>query len=185
MTEIFSQIVLPAGTENPKPAQKKKRTAKSYALSLAIKIGITALVLWVLLSFVIGIFVCHDNDAYPMIKDGDLCIIYRLESLRQGDEIVYYHEGKIHFGRVTAQAGDSVDIAGDCITVNGYTLMEDTVYLTTKEGATILFPYHVPDDCVFVLNDYRDNPYDSRIYGGIPSGEIQGKVILVMRRRGI
>ena len=165
--------------------KKKKRTAKSYALSLLIKIGVTALLVWILLSFVVGVFVCHDNYAYPMIKDGDLCITYRLDSLRQGDEIIYRYNGVVRVGRIVAQAGDSVDISGDRVNVNGYALAEDTVYPTTKNGATVSFPYKVPENCVFVLNDHRDDPDDSRIYGGILLESVEGKVVLVMRRRGI
>lgn len=186
LTDIPPQTDLPAETENRKPAKKKKkRTAKSYALSLLAKIGATVLLMWILLNYVVGVYICHDNYTYPMIKDGDLCVTYRLDQLRQGDEIVYLHEGQVRFGRIAAQAGDSVDIDGESITVNGYLLTEDTVYPTTREGASLTFPYKVPGDCVFVLNDHRDDPDDSRIYGGIPLSDVQGKVILLMRRRGI
>ncbi len=173
-------------TGNRKPVKKKKkRTAASYVRSFLIKIGVTAIALWILLSFIIGIFVCHDNNAYPMIKDGDLCITLRLGSVSQGDEIVYRSDGSHRFGRVIARSGDMVEIEAGSVTVNGYAFVEDTVYPTTKDGAQITFPYQVPDDCVFVLNDYRENSNDSRICGGIPLSAVEGRVIFVLRRRGI
>lgn len=165
--------------------KKRRRSAKSYAVSLLIKIGVTVLLFWFLLSFVIGIMVCHDNGCYPMIKDGDLCVTYRLDTIRPGDAIVYRRDGLLHIGRVTAAAGDRVDFAGERVTINGYTASEDTVYPTVKEGTSISLPYQVPDDSVFVLNDYRPDVSDSRTYGGIPLSSVEGKVIFIMRRRGI
>lgn len=171
-------------SEPPKP-KKKKRTAKSYAISFFAKVVLTALVLWVLLYWVAGIYVSHDNSSYPMIKDGDLCITYRLAKLQQGDVIVYKKDGETKFGRIIAFEGDSVEIENDYITVNGYGIFEDTLYPTTSEGASITFPYTVSDNCVFVLNDYRGDVSDSRTYGGISLDDAQGKVVFVMRRRGI
>ena len=47
------------------------------------------------------------------------------------------------------------------------------------------FPYTVPEGTVFVLNDYRDDIQDSRVYGSIPMKQTRGKIVLVLRRRGI
>ena len=165
--------------------KKKKRTAASYAISFFIKIAVTALVVFLLLTFVVGLYVNHSNSSYPMLKDGDLCLTYRLATLVKGDEIAYEKEGTIRFGRIVGTAGDVVDINDGSITVNGYGVFEDAVYPTTAEGAKITFPYKVPEEAVFVLNDYRNDPTDSRAYGAIPLSETKGKVILVLRRRGI
>lgn len=167
------------------PSKKKKRTAASFAISFFIKIAVTALVVFLLLTFVVGLYVNHSNSAYPMLKDGDLCLTYRLATLVKGDEIAYEKNGTILFGRIVGTSGDVVDINEDSITVNGYGVYEDAVYPTTAEGAKIAFPYTVPEDSVFVLNDYRSDPTDSRVYGAIPLSETKGKVILVLRRRGI
>ena len=178
-------------TESSKTAQekassrkKKKKSALYYAITFFLKIGITAIVIGLLLTFVAGIYINHSNTAYPMIKDGDLCLTYRLAKLIDGDAIVYEHNGEIKFGRIVAQPGDVIDITEDKLTVNGYGIYENTVYPTTADGATISFPYTVPTDTVFVLNDYRDDPNDSRCYGGIPLSDTKGKIIMLLRRRG-
>lgn len=168
-----------------KPKKKKKRSAASYALSLFVKIGLTAAVVWVLLTYVGGVYMCHDNKAYPMIKDGDLVITYRLDELRQGDVIAYRHDETVRFGRIVALQGDTVDISGEYVSVNGYGIYEDTVYPTTAEGSSVAYPYTVPPDHVFVLNDYRSDISDSRTYGAIPMEDSFGKAVFVMRRRGI
>ena len=164
---------------------KKKRTTLSFAIEFFIRIGVTALVVCILLLFVVGVYINHSNSSYPMLKDGDLCLTYKLAKYALGDEIAYEQDGKIKFGRVVAKEGDIIDISEGTITVNGYGVYEDTVYPTTAEGASIAFPYTVSSGTLFVLNDYRDDVNDSRVYGGILEERTKGKVILVLRRRGI
>ncbi len=147
--------------------------------------GITALVLLVVFNFIAGVHVCHTYSAYPTIRDGDFCLTYRLAEPKQGTMIVYDHDGEVKFGRVIAFAGDMVSIANDYVTVNGYGLSEKVVYPTTQEGSAISYPYEVPDNCVFVLNDYRSDISDSRTYGGIPLEDTEGAVVFTMRMREI
>ena len=80
---------------------------------------------------------------------------------------------------------DEVSINDSYVMVNGYGITEDVVYPTTSEGAAVTFPYVVQDGAVFVMNDFRDDIKDSRTYGAIPLENCEGKVILVIRRRGI
>ncbi len=180
-----------AGKEpEKKPAAKskkkrKKKTAKDYAIEFLIKIAITVAAVVILCVFVVGIHVNHGNSSYPMIKDGDLVITWKLGTPGNGEEIAYKADGKVKFGRIVAKEGDEVRITDQCITVNGYNIVEDVVYPTTAEGSAISYPYIVPQGTVFVLNDYRSDPGDSRTYGAIPMSDVEGEVILVLRRRGI
>ena len=171
--------------ENKDKNSKKKKGAGRYAAEFFIKIGITAAIIWALCTFVTGIYVIHSNSGYPMIKDGDLCIIYRLAELHDGDLVAYSASGETHFGRIVAAEGDSIDVEEESLTVNGYGVYEDAVYPTTAEGISVQLPYTVPSESYFLLNDYRSDINDSRNYGGIPKSDIKGKVVFVMRRRGI
>ena len=173
------------GDSGKKSGKKKKKSAGRYAAEFFIKIGVTALIIWALCSFVIGIYIVHGNSGYPMLKDGDLCIIYRWGELHQGDEVAYLQDGKIRFGRIVALPGNTVDLSEENLTVNGYGVFEDAVYPTTGEGALVGFPYEVPKDSYFILNDYRSDITDSRSYGAVSKKNIKGKVVFVMRRRGI
>ena len=67
--------------ETPKKSKKKKKTAKDHAIRLFVRLGITALVIVLTLTFVLGVYVDHNNSSYPMIKDGDLCLTYKLGKL--------------------------------------------------------------------------------------------------------
>ena len=172
-----------AAEKTAKP--KKKHTAAYYAAAFFAKIGLTAAVIWALLTFVAGVHICHDNNAYPFIRDGDFCLTYRHAGLRQGTMIVYKQDGKLRYGRIIAKGGDSVEIFNDYITVNDYGISDNTVYQTSPEGSAISYPYRVPEDCVFVLNDRRSDISDSRTYGGIPLDDVEGAVVFTMRMRGI
>jgi len=176
-----------SGSEKPaqkeKPAKKKKSTL-AFVIEFFVKIAVTAAVVAFLVIYVTGIYVNHSNSGYPMIKDGDLVITLKRATIVRDDEIAYKQDDEIRFGRVVAMPGDVVDISEESLTVNGYGVYENAVYPTTAEGATIEFPYTVPEDTVFVLNDYRSDPTDSRMYGGIPLKDTKGKVFLLLRRRG-
>ena len=150
--------------EEKESKPKKKKSALAFAIEFFVKIAVTAAVIVILVVFIVGIF--------------------KHATILTDDAIAYKHNGKICFGRVVARPGDVVDIAEDNLTVNGYGVYENAVYPTTAEGATIDFPYTVPEDTVFVLNDYRPDPEDSRKYGGISLKDTKGKIILMIRRRG-
>ena len=164
---------------------KKKRTAKSYAISFFIKVFVTLIVLTVVFRFIAGIHICHTNCAYPTIRDGEFILTYRLADLKQGTMIVYRRDGEVKFGRVIAFSGDKVNIFNDFISVNDYGISENAVYPTSPEGSAISYPYQVPENCVFVLNDFRSDISDSRTYGGIPLEDVEGAVVFTMRMRGI
>ncbi len=180
-----SPAVMKSDKDHKNGKKKKKKTAGRYAAEFFIKVGVTVLAIWILLSFVLGIYVIHDNLAYPMLKDGDLCIILRPAELHTGDAVVYTSGGKTRFGRIVGMPGETVDIGDDGLTVNGYNVYEDTVYPTSAEGAAIEFPYEVPKGSYFILNDYRPDINDSRIFGAVSGKKVKGRIIFVMRRRGI
>lgn len=186
--EIEDKIKTEAVTKETKPAakaKKRKKTSKDYAVEFFLKIAITAAVVVILCFFVVGIHVNHGNSSYPMIKDGDLVITYRIGKLEAGEEIAYKVDGQTRFGRISAVGGDVVDISGEYLKVNDYGITEDVVFPTTSEGAKISFPYTVPEDSLFVMNDLRKDINDSRTYGAIPRKDCEGKVVLVLRLRGI
>lgn len=178
-------VITSSKTINKPAKPKKKRKAISYAISFFVKIAVTALILWFVLNFVAGVHVCHTNSAYPAIRDGEFCLTYRLAELKQGTMIVYQQDDEVKFGRIIAFGGDNVEIFNDFISVNDYGISENVVYPTSPEGSAIRYPYQVPDNCVFVMNDYRSDISDSRTYGGIPLASVEGAVVFTMRMRGI
>ena len=164
---------------------EKKKTLKSL-LFLLIKICIIGIAVWILLTFVFGVFVTHSNDMFPAVRDGDLCLTLRVAKLYRGDIVAYREGDAIRFGRIAAMEGDVVDMdEHGNYTINGNIPFETVYYATcSAEQSEIVFPYTVEKDEFFLLNDYRESVKDSRIFGGIAKKDTLGKTVLLLRRRG-
>lgn len=177
----------PIGAGSGRGGQPGGNKTLRALLRLLIKLAVAAGLCWALLSFVLGVYVVHSNDMYPAVRDGDLCITFRLKAPAKGDVVAYTDgDGVRHFGRVAAAAGDVIDLDADGhYTVNGGVPYETIYYATRPDPASGLrYPYTVPEGEVFLLNDLRDNPTDSRRFGAIPLTETDGSLALLLRRRG-
>ncbi len=184
--EVSSENV-PAETEISEPS-KNKRPGRQRVLkrlrNLLLKIFVIGLLLWILLNYVGGVFICHTNDMYPALRDGDLVITFRLGGYKSGDLVIYEHEGKNCFGRIVGEPGDEVVIDEEgTYTINGLRPYETIYYETKKRPSdTMVFPYTVKEGEYFVLADAREQAMDSRSIG--PVTKLKGKVIFQIRRRG-
>lgn len=168
---------------------RKRRTdvviADGYR-SLAIRIIVLMAALWLFLTEVFLITQVNGNDMFPAIKDGDLVFAYRLQAdFAKNDVIVFEVDGQRRVGRIIGREGDVINMDdGGNLQVNGTTQGGDIMYPTyAKEGYT--YPYVVPEDHVYILGDYRTQTTDSRDFGPVPEENIDGKVITILRRRGI
>lgn len=158
---------------------------KAYK-NLLIRIILLAAILWVLFSKVFLIIQAEGNDMFPAVKDGDLMFCYRLQTnYRKDDVVVYTAEGKTRVGRIAALGSDAVmlDDTGTLL-VNG-TVQSGEILYPTYGGTTQTYPYYVPDGEVFILGDYRTKCKDSRNFGSVPLSDVKGKVITILRRRGL
>ena len=123
---------------------------------------------------------------FPAIEDGDLILGYRLHETYEKDDVVIYHRGDaVYLGRIVAFGNDEVMISDSgSLIINGTTQGGEIMYPTyAKEG--IEYPYRVQEGKLFVLGDYRTQTQDSRDFGSIPLDNILGKVITIVRRRGV
>lgn len=144
------------------------------------------LVGWALLTQVFLIVRVSGNGMFPAVKDGDLLFGFRLQrEYRKDDVIAYTVNGETYVGRIVAFSGDAVtlDDSGTLL-VNGTPQGGEILYPTYAKG-DLSYPYTVPDGCVFVLGDYRTQTEDSRDFGPISMDRIKGKVITILRRRGL
>ena len=152
------------------------------------KIVSVILIFVLLLTFQFGFVRYQDLGMSPIIKDWDLVIFYRYNSsgYQAQDVVVVKFNGQNQVSRVIATAGDTVDIVGEDLFINGALQQEANIFKPTysySEG--IEFPITVPEGYIFVLGDNRTNSTDSRLYGCVKISESLGKVMLVIKRRGI
>lgn len=155
-------------------------------LSLLLRFAFLALVLWLLFTQVFLLTQVNGNEMYPALEDGDVILAYRLQKdYSKNDVIVYEQNGKLVIGRILGREGDVINMDDSgTLQVNGTNQGGDIMYPTyAKDGIT--YPYIIPDGEFFILDDYRTQAEDSRDFGSITRGQIEGKVITIVRRRGI
>jgi len=71
------------------------------------------------------------------------------------------------------------------LTVNGSVQNGEILYPTYAKDGGPAYPYRVPEDSVFVTGDFRTQTEDSRDWGAVRMDQVEGKVITILRRRGI
>lgn len=169
--------------------QEKKKNEeplwKGY-LSLLLRTLIFLVILALLFTQVLFLKRVSGNDMFPSLKDGDLALGFRLDrEYRSGDVVLYEAGGALHFGRILALGGNVVNISGNgSVQINGVTESGEILFPTENRGS-LEYPYQVAEDSVFILGDYRTEADDSRTYGAIQKSSIRGKVLSILRRRGI
>ncbi len=156
-------------------------------MQLLLKIVLIVGCIFAVFTFVYGIERVPDVSMSPAVKDGDLALYYRLDKMfNLGDVAVVQYQGRTGIGRVVAMEGDVVNITADGLVVNGaLQVSQDIFYPTTQYAQGVSFPLTVGAGQVFLLGDNRPSATDSRVYGCVDLADVQGKVIAVIRTRGI
>jgi len=157
-------------------------------LMLVAKVAIVALVFTMVLTFVFGVMRYGDSSMAPAIMDGDLVLFnkFPVSEYAPGDAVVLSFEGHEQVRRVVATAGDTVDITKEGLVINGELQQEHDIYkMTDRYQDGVELPLIVPAGQVFLLGDNREGVADSRIYGCVKIEETIGKVITLIRKRGI
>lgn len=168
--------------------KKKKKHGKHYALKKFLaKLVIVALIFWAVYKYVFVVMILYGNYMFPAVRDGDLLIAYKLQEPIINNVVIYNHNGEQLVGRIVAKENAVIRYNSETETysVNGITPTESIFYTTVENpDADIEYPYTVPAGCVYILVDHREDFKDSRTYEAIPTSEIQGVVVFVIRRRG-
>lgn len=123
----------------------------------------------------------HDRDWRP--DPGAKVSLELGQPVKQGDIVVFHNpdgtsEHDVLVKRVIATAGQTVDLQDGKVVVDGQALDED--YTTGMSwplsvqapGAQVSYPYTVPDGCVWVMGDNRENSADSRYFGPVDRSDL-------------
>jgi len=160
-------------------------TRRDYG-SLLTKIAVMVLAAWVIFTQVFMLTQSVGMGMFPAIEDGDLVLVYRLHrDYEKGDVVAYDVGGEMFLGRIVARQTDVVMMNDTgTLQINGTNQGGEIMYPTYAKPGTD-YPFRVPEETLFLLGDYRTQTEDSRDFGPIPMDDIQGKVITIVRRRGV
>lgn len=146
-------------------------------------LALTAVLFLILVTFVVQGYKVYGNCMEPNLSTGERLLgnkfIYRFDRPCRGDVIVFRYPkdpAKVFVKRVIACPGETVEIRDGKVYVNDSPLQESDYVRKTPHGDYA--KSFVPNDCVFVLGDNRDDSNDSRSWGLLPVENIQAKAWL-------
>lgn len=149
-----------------------------------VKIIVTALVLAVIIrTFITSPRWIPSESMLPTLKVGDYLLIdklvYKFQGLDRGDIVVFSAPPAAHkeddlIKRVIGLPGEEVSVKDGIVYINNQPLAEDYIL---EKPAQDYKPFKIPDDCVFVMGDNRNESYDSRYWGPLPIKNIIGKAV--------
>ena len=173
-------------------AEKKEKLSVNQNLLLYLHdiVYLLSFIL-VLLLLVFRIVVVSGSSMYHTLLNGDYLVLLSntfYTDPQAGDIVVISKEsfdnGAAIVKRIIATEGQTVDIdfQQGVVIVDGEVLDEPYTYTPTQTNGGVAFPLTVPQGCVFVMGDNRNNSRDSRYpeIGFVDEREILGKAIYLI-----
>ncbi|MGL5082580.1 MAG: signal peptidase I [Microcoleaceae cyanobacterium] len=155
---------------------------KTVGLSIVLALGIR--------TFVAEARYIPSGSMEPTLEVNDRLIIdklgYRFKEPNRGDIVVFSPPDQLKsqykdafIKRIIGLPGDTVEVKGGTVYVNGEALPEDYIAeLPHEDWPPAGIENVVPADSYLVMGDNRNNSYDSRKWGYVPRENIIGRAIL-------
>lgn len=171
-------------------AKEQKQPFHAWVLDWIETIVMAFAIVTVVFTFAARVVTVDGESMEPNYYDGDRVLVTSLAGeAKPGDVVIIVHAlEETLIKRVVATEGQVVDFDNELgeLVVDGTVVMGD-VY-GTRNGITFApenmadtmdFPQTVPEGCVFVLGDHRDNSTDSRkqSVGMVDRRNILGRVV--------
>ncbi|MEO7912640.1 MAG: signal peptidase I [Roseiflexaceae bacterium] len=183
--------------------QRQQPRARSAIADLA-KTAIQALLLFIILSTLIGRFEIHQISMEPNFHEGQRVLVSKLDSiwsslfvrtahaadsgrnspfaLQHGQVVVFFktpaRDQDALIKRVIGLPGDTVELRDGAVLLNGVLLDEPYVNGAQTFCGNYCQPFTLGPDEYFLMGDNRANSLDSRSFGSIPASQLVGRVVL-------
>lgn len=167
----------------------KKRLLRKYDgkkqgwLKGAKKFIVLLIAVFLVFQFVIGFSVVKGASMEPTLHKGDLVLYNRMDNFYECGDVVSVRvpSGDYYVKRVIAAENDTIDIKDGRVYVNEKLLDEPyTIGETLPQEGTVVYPYKLKKDQVFIMGDNRESSMDSRSFGVVSERQIKGKLLFRM-----
>ena len=146
-------------------------------------LSVAVLFCFFLIAFVAQAFRVQGTSMEPLLQDGERIVVnkfvYRFRAIERGDVVVFWYprDPSVSFvKRVVALPGDTVEIRGGELIVNGLTVKERYLPASFRDNDSHA-PSEVRKGYYFVLGDHRRSSNDSRSWGEVPEKYIYGRAV--------
>ena len=153
--------------ENPdEDVKPKKKDWKKELLEWVESLAVAVVVALLIVNFVFTLVTVSGASMEPTLQDKNFLFVLRLGYEPDNGDIIVFkpvsEPKKYYIKRVIATEGQEVDIRSGKVYVDGEELNEPYIEDITQDRYNESYPKTVPENCVFVLGDNRDNSRDSR-----------------------
>ncbi|HEX5688934.1 MAG TPA: signal peptidase I [Roseiflexaceae bacterium] len=182
-------------------AQVSKRIGR--ILFELVKTAIQVLVLFLLLSLLIGRFEIHQVSMEPNFHEGQRVIVSKLDGIwdllvvrtahaaetrtqspfapKRGQVVVLNPpngDGDALIKRVIGLPGEQIELRDGVVLINGRQLDEPYANGLPTSCYSTCAPLTLGEDEYFVMGDNRPSSLDSRSFGAVPATKIIGRVVM-------
>jgi len=154
---------------------------KDWLVSIVMAVALALFVRY----FIVELYIVDGPSMRPTLESEERLVvnkfIYRFRPPERGEILIFRYPrdpSRDFIKRVIAIPGDTIEIQGSRVLVNGQILNEPYILNKTRN----IYPKAtVPEGTMFVLGDNRGNSEDSRYpdVGFVPYDHIRGKALLV------
>ena len=147
---------------------EKKRGGFAFIYDWLDSLVYAIFLILLIFTFIFRVVGVSGSSMNPTLSNGDWLTVSAVPGeIKQGDIVVVTQPNSLNeplIKRVIAKGGDtiSIDFIEHTVTVNGVTLYEPYIAEPTERMGDFVYPLTVPEGCLFVMGDNRNDSLDSR-----------------------